>query len=442
MHELLSSNLLFIMPDAIPQLHSDMRSPASGMFLFSRKETDAAPPYELTDGIAVIRVRGVLTQYTGWWTNGYDTIRENVRAALSDPAVSGILLNINSPGGTESGLFELADWLHSVREQKPMHAYADGLMCSAAYCIAAATGSIMAPRMATVGSVGVVWVHSDWSKWNDKAGITFSYLHAGEFKVAGNPDAPLSDRDRTYFQSRLDHSYAAFLEVCGRGMGLDAARAREWADGQIFHGDRAHELGLISTIVRDRDDAIASIRALISNTETDMNLKDLSLEKLKLEHPELHAKLLSEAQGGTAPVEPVAPGKQGTPAMSTTGGTSDPGPAANAPQGAQSEDAALEAACSLLEAGGAGKQAELMRKLRASGLSCSQISAIAPLLASYATGTPDKEQETQGDMHKQLLTALTGAESLKPVGQQAVQKSHTPAQAQSALIDELAGMEV
>lgn len=438
MHELLASKLLYLAPDFLPQLVTDMRQPSSGMFLFGQREEPSKPPYDVQDGVALIRIRGALTQYGGWWTTGYEQIREKVRAALADRSVKAILLDVNSPGGTESGLFELTDWLHSVQGQKPMHAYADGLMCSAAYCIASATGSILAPRMASLGSVGVLWVHTDWSKWNEKEGCNYTYLHAGSFKVAGNPDNPLSDRDRTYFQSRINQGYAAFLSICERCMGLDPARATEWADGQIFHGDKAHSLGLVSAIVRDRDDALAHVLAQLSSTattaftENTMDLKDLTLETLQKEHPELHAQLLAQA-GGTAQDKP-GDGK----------GTELSAPAGPAPS-PETQDAAFNAACAMLEAAGFTQQVESMRKLKAANLSCEQIITVAPMLASAAGAagaTEEKGGKDDPDMSKRLLSALTSSDSMKPVGTHTSHKALTPAQLEAALVSELVDMEV
>lgn len=428
MYDLLKSPILFVAAEALPQLASEVRHPSAGMFLFGgRREDGERKPYTLQSGIATITIRGALSQYGGFWTTGYEQIRENIRTALADSAVKAILLNINSPGGAEAGLFELADWIHAVHEQKPMYAYADAMMCSAAYCIASSTGTILAPRMATVGSVGVVMMHTDWSKWNEKTGIAYTCLHAGEFKIAGNQEQPLSDRDRSYFQARLNQSYSVFLQSCQRGMGLDPAKATEWADGKIFHGDEAQSLGLVSAIVRDRDDAMAHILSHISTTEKDMNLKEIDLDTLQKENPELHAQLIAQAQASAG---------KGT--QEDGKGTELSAPANPAATVTSSEDAAFEASCAMLEATGAKAQAEAMRKMKAAGLSFQQMAAVAPMLADAQL--PDTSDAPA--MQKQLLTALNNSESLKPVGQQPGQKAKTTAQAQTDLVSELSGLEV
>ena len=89
-----------------------------------------------------------------------------------------LLLRFNSPGGVASGVPELAAWL-AAQTAKPVYAYADGLCASAAYYLAAATGRVYAPATATVGSIGVICRHMDWSGFLEKCGVRVTHLTGG-----------------------------------------------------------------------------------------------------------------------------------------------------------------------------------------------------------------------------------------------------------------------
>ncbi|MBO4312560.1 MAG: S49 family peptidase, partial [Desulfovibrionaceae bacterium] len=168
---------------------------------------EAALGYSISQGVAVIRVDGPLDRqaHFGWLSGqrlatGYDEIAHALDAACANPQVRAILLSFNSPGGAVPGCKELADHIAAVGTVKPCAAYADGLCASAAFWLASATGTIYAPRTATVGSIGVVMVHVDTSRAWDRAGVAFSYITGGKFKAVGNPHAPLSEDDRAYLQ--------------------------------------------------------------------------------------------------------------------------------------------------------------------------------------------------------------------------------------------------
>jgi hypothetical protein len=109
-----------------------------------------------------------------------------------------VLLRVNFPGGLVSGCKALADSIATAGQTKKIYAYADGGMCSAAYWIGSAVGEIAAPVTASVGSIGVRTIHVDWSKWNDKAGLSFTHIAAGAYKTLGNEDESLSKQAKDY----------------------------------------------------------------------------------------------------------------------------------------------------------------------------------------------------------------------------------------------------
>lgn len=254
----------------------------------------SSPLYTIQEGIAVISISGVIDRvarisfFTGLpFTEGQDIIRETLEAALSDPKVKGILLSINSPGGAAAGTKELADAIALASKIKPMAAYADGLMASAAYWLASATGRIYAPKTAQVGSIGVIAVLTDWTKAIEKAGLVRTVLSSGKWKAAGSPDKELTDEERQLFQSQLETLHSIFKNDVSARMGITAPEI-SWAEGQTVLGEEAFELGLVSAIVRDQTEAVSMLAATIAKE------KLMDLQTLKAEYPELVEELNSE----------------------------------------------------------------------------------------------------------------------------------------------------
>lgn len=250
------------------------------------------PAYTLMRGVAVIQVSGPITResrrsfYDGLkLSQGQDEIAAALQAALADPQVKSVLLSINSPGGVVQGTKELADAIAAASKVKPMAAYADGIMLSAAMWLGAATGRVFAPATATVGSIGVIYAHADYSKLNERLGVTYTYISAGKFKAAGNEDTPLDETARSIFQTQADQIHALFKGDVRPALNIQAPESL-WAEGQCLLAGDALRLGLVTTIVRDRRSAITLL-----SQEANMDYASF-----KSQHPELLAKIEARAK--------------------------------------------------------------------------------------------------------------------------------------------------
>lgn len=290
----LATHIWAIMPDALEAYSAQYAQATSNAseeaMKLSAENTKLVKRYAIEEGVALIPVMGMLTSYSysGWGYYGartgmLDEVRPAIEAALADSAVDAILLDVASPGGTVTGMKELADYIASCREQKtkPMAAYANGLMASAAYMIGSATGCVFAPATATVGSIGVISVYQDFSKYNEKIGFSYSYITAGKWKAVGNPHSPMTDEERSYLQKRLATLYGHFTDSVSRNMGLDASQCAVWADGQIFVASEAPQ-GLVTAIVADREEAIHRLS------------KEIAMDKATLARN--HSTLLAEIE--------------------------------------------------------------------------------------------------------------------------------------------------
>ena len=256
---------------------------------------DMEPGYGIQGGVAVIKVTGAMTPRQGWFGLGYDTVLEALRQAEADPAVSAILLDIDSPGGTVAGCQEVAEAIASCA--KPAAAYTGSLMASAAYWLGSATGRVYATETAELGSIGVVMTHTDASRALEEAGLAVTVIASGELKAAGNPFGPLSEEERAYFQAQCDSICAVFKGAVAQAMGLDLEAASEWAEGRVFLGADAVKLGLASAVVSGRDEAVKLLQeASVVDRQT-----------LAAQHPELLAELLAEGRSSAmAPADVLA----------------------------------------------------------------------------------------------------------------------------------------
>ncbi|NMC75599.1 MAG: signal peptide peptidase SppA [Geobacteraceae bacterium] len=260
--------------------------------------------YEVRDGVAVIPVYGMLMKRANIFTRfsggtSYQLLRRDIGMALEDPAVKGIVLDVDSPGGTVDGVFELADFIRESRGRKPIVAVADGMMASAAYLLASAADKVLLGQAAQAGSIGVAATHYDFSERDRQAGIKRTEIFAGRYKRMGTDAEPLSDEAKAYLQSRVDYYYTLFVEAVARSRGITPEEALLMADGRIFIGRQALDVGLADDIgTMGQAFSLASSKATMRRKG---GVK-MTQEDLKLENPELHGKIFKEGADSMLPV--------------------------------------------------------------------------------------------------------------------------------------------
>jgi signal peptide peptidase SppA len=203
-------------------------------------------------GIAVIPILGTLVKRSlgmeaASGLTSYKEIAAMLDAAVADPMVSGILLDIDSPGGEASGSFELARRVREAATIKPVWAVANDAAYSAAYAIAASAQRLFVTETGGVGSIGVIALHIDQSIKDANDGYRYTAITAGAHKNDYSPHEPLSDAAKSELQSEVDRLYAIFTEhvAAMRGLDLDAVRATE---AGLFFGANAVVQGLADGI--------------------------------------------------------------------------------------------------------------------------------------------------------------------------------------------------
>jgi ClpP class serine protease len=174
-------------------------------------------------------------------------------AALADPAVNGIALEIDSHGGEVAGAFDLADRIRAARARKPVRAFVAEAALSAGYAIASQADRIILPRTGEVGSIGVVTMHVDMSGALADGGYAVTLIHAGAHKVDGNPFEPLPDTVRAEWQADLESVRQIFVATVEAGRGARLPRGAALAtEAAILRGADAVAAGLADEVAELR----------------------------------------------------------------------------------------------------------------------------------------------------------------------------------------------
>jgi len=201
-------------------------TPESFFFFFE----DPEPQDFITrDGIAWITVhRPYLRQRT------YARIRKQIEQALAAQNVRGILLDVDTPGGVVSGLFDLSDFIFESRGTKPIWAIANDDAFSAGYAIASAADHVAVTRTGGIGSIGVIAVHVEYSKMDERIGMKATPIYSGERKVDFIDTEPLNDTARLLLQAEVDRLREIFVETVARNRGASEDAIRETEAGAFF----------------------------------------------------------------------------------------------------------------------------------------------------------------------------------------------------------------
>lgn len=239
-----------------------------GTFLAFADDEDDQPSvggrkaYKVTDdGVAIINVCGTLTEKSAWYhaysgMTSYESIGKQVAECDADANIRAILLNCNTPGGETHGLFDLADKLYSRRGTKPMYGIAKNAALSAGYAIISACDKVFVTRTGALGSIGVLAGHVDQSAMDQKNGLKFTYIHAGEKKVDGNPHEPLSKSAKSDAQAEVDREYEMFVNLVSRNRNISADKVRATEAGVLFADN---SLPLLGDAVGTFDDAYLAV---------------------------------------------------------------------------------------------------------------------------------------------------------------------------------------
>lgn len=188
----------------------------------------------LGGGIAVLGLYGLINQrasmvdgMSGSGGTSVERFTQSFREAMADDTVGGIIIDIDSPGGSVSGIQDLFDEIMSARGVKPVYGLVNSLCASAAYWISSACAQMFAVQGSLVGSIGVYMQHVDASEAMKMDGLNATYISAGKFKVEGNSLGPMSAEALAFNQSQIDAFYSMFTGAVAKGRGVAIGQVRD-----------------------------------------------------------------------------------------------------------------------------------------------------------------------------------------------------------------------
>jgi signal peptide peptidase SppA len=219
--------------------------------------------------IAIIPVFGILGKHlSGMETmcGGYDvgTLASQLKAARDDASVSAILLYFDSPGGSVIGLQETGELIASIAQTKPVYAFTDSLMCSAAYWFASQCTSVICTPSSVVGSVGIIATFLDETQANKQDGIDYNVFKSGPYKDTGAPYRTMTEDEKALIQARIDRLYGQFTAAITSKRKIDSADLK----GQVFDGEQAVTKNLADGLVIDLDECLS----LITKKDNKLNI--------------------------------------------------------------------------------------------------------------------------------------------------------------------------
>ncbi len=199
------------------------------------------------DGIGVLEIDGTIDDSRG--------VLSELKRFKEAPWVKAIVVRIDSPGGAVAPTQEIFDELQKTKKNKPLIASMGGMATSGGYYIATACEKIVANPGTLTGSIGVIMQLNNVEELMEKIGVKGYNIKSGANKDIGSPFQPLSPEGREILQSLVDNVYSQFVSAVAKGRGMNEAQVRKLADGRVYSGAQAKELGLVDQF-GTLDDAI------------------------------------------------------------------------------------------------------------------------------------------------------------------------------------------
>lgn len=208
------------------------------------------------DRVAVIKIRGAIIEP--------DRIVERIQRAKEDNSVKALVLRVDSPGGSVGASQEIYRALEDFKTSgKPLIVSMGNVAASGGYYISAPADLIFANPGTITGSIGVIVQHTEVKDLLEKLGIKTTSIKTGKFKDTLSPFRELSPEEKEYLQNTIKDAYEQFLQAIlkYRSKKIPEEKLREIADGRVFTGKIAKELGLVDEL-GNLQDAINKARQM------------------------------------------------------------------------------------------------------------------------------------------------------------------------------------
>jgi protease-4 len=197
------------------------------------------------DGVGVLQIEGTIDDSRG--------VMNELKRFKEAPWIKAIVVRIDSPGGAVAPTQEIFDELQKTKKKKPLIASMGSMATSGGYYVASACDQILANPGTLTGSIGVIMQLNNVEELMKKVGVKGYNIKSGVNKDIGSPFQPLSPEGKRSSIWSIIHSQ--FVSAVAKGRGMNEAQVRKLADGRVYSGAQAKELGLVDQF-GTLDDAI------------------------------------------------------------------------------------------------------------------------------------------------------------------------------------------
>ncbi|RZL01245.1 MAG: signal peptide peptidase SppA, partial [Pedobacter sp.] len=202
---------------------------------------------------ALIDVQGVIADKE---SASAENITTALRDAFGDEKTKGVILRINSPGGSPVQSGYVYDEIRRLRAEKPnikVYAVITDLGASGAYYIASACDVIYANPSTLTGSIGVIMQVPNYTDLSNKIGVQTITIKSGKFKDIGNGARKMTDDEKTLLQVLINDTYGEFVKAVARGRKMPESTVRQLGDGRIYTGNQAKANKLVDKLGTEAD---------------------------------------------------------------------------------------------------------------------------------------------------------------------------------------------
>lgn len=250
------------------------------------------------DHITILHIEGTIaadsadTLYTS--TYNHEWTMQQLQDAIDNPSSKGLILYIDSPGGsvyeTDELYFKILEYQETGR---PVYSAMGSMAASGGYYLSAPADKIIANRNCWTGSIGVtIGTFYDISGLLDKYGIKTVTITSGANKAMGSSVDPMTAQQQAIFQSLVDEAYVQFVDIVAKGRGMSFDQAKALADGRIYTAQQAVDNGLI--------DKIGTLEDAVSDMQKSYDLYDCEENELIYVNDDIFSSLLAKVASASS----------------------------------------------------------------------------------------------------------------------------------------------
>lgn len=190
--------------------------------------------------IGVVEITGMLS--------GSDPVVRQLVSFKKDDSIKAVILRVDSPGGAVAPSQEIHDEVIRVAAKKPVVVSMASVAASGGYYVSIPAHRIVANPGTITGSIGVIMQFTNLEELYGKLGLKSLVVKSGEHKDIASPFRPMTSEDRKILQGVIDDIYDQFVSAVAEGRNLPVEKVRNLADGRIFTGRQAKEIGLVDEL--------------------------------------------------------------------------------------------------------------------------------------------------------------------------------------------------